>query len=401
VAEITVPYQERTPISEDPQLESNRIDIGVFVHNGAYYSPPAFVTFYTLDNEARTYGSDGRPLEIAYGVGTSTVSVADWNAFFDALASSSESWPNTFLRGQFGPEEIAELNKSGNEFRNVHATLLAAQEMQAKAVAAQKMAGTSPDAKKKAAAELLAAQKAVNEARISESKLLEKKIPSLKLSPADLVQRILDSLLRDPTFWSANPKALERLCESAGKEALEKFSQIQKMLILSGVAENPAGNSFRLTPLKKDDAPLAQRLTRYEKGMVERLNAIVLSQIVFPGIVGDEWRVNYVDFRITSAKDWRDVYRYSSDGTPTGWTRHQSDGKMGFNAEGLIILEKDSQNRCIRARIVRYELEPQKRDKQGRLIQPYLRMLRMIPTDAFREYEYRGANDWKGHAKLQ
>jgi hypothetical protein len=74
---------------------------------------------------------------------------------------------------------------------------------------------------------------------------------------------------------------------------------------------------------------------------------------------------------------------------------------MEFNAEGLLILEKDSQNRCIRARIVRYELEPQKRDKQGRLIQPYLRMLRMIPTDAFREYEYRGANDWKGHAKLQ
>ena len=157
------------------------------------------------------------------------------------------------------------------------------------------------------------------------------------------MQRVLNSLLRDPTFWSVNSKALERLCESAGKEALEKFSQIQKMLILSGVAENPDGNSFRLTPLIKDDAPLAQRLTRYEKGMIERLNAIVLSQIVFPGIVGDEWRENYVDFRITSAKDWRDVYRYSSDGTPTGWTRHQSDGKMEFNAEGLLILEKDSQ----------------------------------------------------------
>lgn len=400
VAEITIPYQERTPIADDPQLESNRIDIGVFVHNGAYYSPPAFVTFYTLDTEARAYGSDGRPLEIAYGAGTATVSVADWNAFFDALTSPSESWPNTFLRGQFGPGEIAELNKSANEFRSVHATLLAAQEMQAKAAAAQKMASTSPDAGKKAAAELLAAQKRVNEARKAERQVLEKKIPSLKLGTEDLVQRMLDSLLRDPTFWSINAKTLERLCESAGKQALEKFSQIQKRLIQFGVADNSAGNSFRLTPLLKGDAPLAQRLTRYEKGLIERLNAIVLSQIVFPGIVADEWRGNYVDFRITSAKDWRDVYRYSSDGTPTGWMRHQSDGKMEFNAEGLLILEKDSQNRCIRARIVRYELEPEKRDRQGRRIEPYMRMLRLIPTDTFREYEYSGANDWKGHAKL-
>ena len=34
-------------------LESNRVDIGCFVHNGAYFSAPAFITFFSLDNEDR------------------------------------------------------------------------------------------------------------------------------------------------------------------------------------------------------------------------------------------------------------------------------------------------------------------------------------------------------------
>ncbi|MBN1568043.1 MAG: hypothetical protein JXA73_09365 [Acidobacteria bacterium] len=401
VAEITIPYQERAPIAKDSLLESNRIDIGVFVHNGAYYSPPAFVTFYTLDNEARTYSLDRRPLEIAYGAGESIVSIKDWTAFFDALASSSESWPNTLLRSRFISEEIEALNKLAIEYRTAHAALLAEQEKQAKAAAASKAAGNSPDEKKKAAAALHAAQKAVNQVRMSEKNLLDKKITSAKISATDLVQRALDSLLRDTDFWSANSAALKRLCESAGKAALDKVGKIRNKLVQYGVAESPDGELLNLTPLVKGNSPLKGRLTRFEKGMMERLNAVVLGQIVFPGIVADEWRENYVDFRITSSKDWRDVYRYAPDGTPAGWTRLQPDGKTEFNAEGLLVLEKDALGRCVRAQNVRYELEPQRRDSQGRLIEPFLRKLKMIPVDAYREYEYDGENDWKGHPRLR
>ena len=34
------------------------------------------------------------------------------------------------------------------------------------------------------------------------------------------------------------------------------------------------------------------------------------------------------------------------------------DGVRDFNAEGLLVLDQDSQGRCTRARVVRYELEP-------------------------------------------
>jgi hypothetical protein len=53
--ELIVPYHERRPIAPGNERESNRVDIGAFVHNGVYYSAPAFISLYTLDNEKRVY----------------------------------------------------------------------------------------------------------------------------------------------------------------------------------------------------------------------------------------------------------------------------------------------------------------------------------------------------------
>src|SRR5262249_53303229 len=77
-AEIVVNYHPRRPVQPGAALESNRVDIGVFVHNGSYYSAPAFVTFFTLDNECRTYDEQGRPIEIAHGAGDVNVRVGDY-----------------------------------------------------------------------------------------------------------------------------------------------------------------------------------------------------------------------------------------------------------------------------------------------------------------------------------
>jgi hypothetical protein len=47
-------------------MTSDRVDIGVFVRNKVYYSAPAFVSFYSLPNETRTYDRKGRLTEIRY-----------------------------------------------------------------------------------------------------------------------------------------------------------------------------------------------------------------------------------------------------------------------------------------------------------------------------------------------
>jgi hypothetical protein len=55
VVELLVPFHPKQKIGEWTELESNRVDIGCFVHNGLFYSAPAFVTFFTLANERRGY----------------------------------------------------------------------------------------------------------------------------------------------------------------------------------------------------------------------------------------------------------------------------------------------------------------------------------------------------------
>src|SRR5262249_53450719 len=110
-AELVVGYHERRPIAPGAALESNRVDVGVFVHNGAYYSAPGFVTFFSLDCEGRTY-QDGRLVEIGYGRGETVLSVPDHGALFAALADG----PGGKLLKLTGRERAA-LRKAAEDYR--------------------------------------------------------------------------------------------------------------------------------------------------------------------------------------------------------------------------------------------------------------------------------------------
>jgi hypothetical protein len=55
VVEIVVPYHGRYPIDYDRQRDTIRVDIGAFVHNGTYYSAPAFISLCYPQREQRTY----------------------------------------------------------------------------------------------------------------------------------------------------------------------------------------------------------------------------------------------------------------------------------------------------------------------------------------------------------
>ena len=65
-AELSVPYHPRRPVSPGHPLESNRVEIGVFAHNGTYWSPPAFITFFSLDHEERVYDEQDRIRSVTY-----------------------------------------------------------------------------------------------------------------------------------------------------------------------------------------------------------------------------------------------------------------------------------------------------------------------------------------------
>ncbi|MBI1831761.1 MAG: hypothetical protein HYR84_09960, partial [Planctomycetes bacterium] len=91
VVEITVAWHDRRPVSPGSPLESNRVDIGLFVHNGTYYSAPGFVTICTLDREARRYNSRGVLLDIAHGMGETEMRVAKWDVLFNQVATDRDA----------------------------------------------------------------------------------------------------------------------------------------------------------------------------------------------------------------------------------------------------------------------------------------------------------------------
>ncbi len=96
VAEIVVPYHERRPVTPGSSLESNRVDIGVFVHNGTYYSPPAFISLTYLDNQKRVYDEQHRLVSVDY---------ADQEVsknYIDPLLDSKKDWRDDYHYGDGG-----------------------------------------------------------------------------------------------------------------------------------------------------------------------------------------------------------------------------------------------------------------------------------------------------------
>ena len=86
LVEIRLQWHERFPIADGSKMESNRIDIGAFVHNGAYYSAPGFVTFYCPDNETRKYNAAAQPETVEYK------SVAKGGNYADPAVHTPRDW---------------------------------------------------------------------------------------------------------------------------------------------------------------------------------------------------------------------------------------------------------------------------------------------------------------------
>lgn len=68
VVDVMVPWHERRPVTPGSKLESNRVDLALFVSSGGPWSAPAFFSVYCPDNQKRIYDDRGRPLSIDYSL---------------------------------------------------------------------------------------------------------------------------------------------------------------------------------------------------------------------------------------------------------------------------------------------------------------------------------------------
>jgi hypothetical protein len=90
LVEISLRWQPRRLVAAGADLESNRVDIGCFVYNGAWWSAPAFVTFFTLDNEDRTYDTQGRIQRVTY------TGADEPGNYVDPLIALPKSWQDEY-----------------------------------------------------------------------------------------------------------------------------------------------------------------------------------------------------------------------------------------------------------------------------------------------------------------
>jgi hypothetical protein len=376
--EITIAYHERMPIAPGSAMESNRVDIGVFVHNGTHYSAPGFVTLFSLDREARVYDDNGKLLEIGHGMGVAELRITNWQKMLTRLAKDDATANLLGVQGDHKGilAHLAEIHQKRLDAVNAAQATVANLE---KALKESKEVAEKDRAKKgldSARQELTKAQKATQE-------LLDRRIDPLGGSLRKFVESRINNLTRDPLFTSHQRDWLKEI-RAVGKDA--KIKSAWQKLIRLGIAQP----NDTLTPLRPGKSLEDTKWTKFEQAHLEWLHATMLNEFAFPGMTQVWWHANYVDQRLGAPREWRDLYRYAPGGEPIGWTRHSADGVQAFNHEGLLVVEKDAQGRCVKGRTVRYQREPAK----GKGLNTNL--LHAVPADTFVRYDYANADDWRG-----
>lgn len=439
VVELLVPWHERRPVLPGSLLESNRVDIGVFAHNGAYWSAPAFVCFFYLDDEARTYDASGRILEMFYGYGTTTIGcplaqprardkgydITDWPALLAIVCNDKGGLPSELLRKHFKPEELAALHEAARELEAACAgeaepqkryddaeaaakkAREAAAEAKKKVDEAKRAAEKEPsdaaknaladaeaalkpllEAQEKTQGEVNASRRALEEAQRKATSVLTSQRPALGGSVKDRIERALNSIKDDPNTYLANAKAIHALADGLKDAAARRaLLDARDELVKLGILRTEGGETFVLNPAVAGSAPPAQRLTRFERWKLECFHIRLFQSILYPGLINRNVMRNFVSVFLATPKTWRDVYRYDDKGRLLGWTRQEGYERKEFTADGAMVTKTDKLGRPTEARTVAYVAEGGER---------LARTLRQKPGDTIRHYAYENDQDRVG-----
>jgi hypothetical protein len=380
VAEITVAYHDRRPVSPGSTLESNRVDIGVFVHNGTYYSAPGFITFHTLDREARVYNRDGKILSIAHGMGETEIRVKDWDKLLAQYCDDDKLMP---LLGNLNAA-VGTVFFGWNTMKGYTQQTLKRKISEAEESLANAKEKLDKDKAKKRLDEV---RKEVAEVE----KALQKKLFEMLDThdkaqgdtPRNVVEHRLAKLTQDPLFTQKHQDWLKKQRTPANEGRIKGLWQ---KMVRFGVANE----KDVLLPLLPGKTLADAKWTPFERAQLEWLHASLLAELAFPGSLEIIWRTNYVDHRLSAPREWRDFYRHDVQGDYIGWMRYSADGVQLFNHEGLLVVEKDLQLRCLKGRTVTYVQDSPK----GKGINQ--NPLRMVLGDTFVRYEFDGKDDQRG-----
>ncbi|MHB1157988.1 MAG: DOMON domain-containing protein [Phycisphaerales bacterium] len=323
-AEIRVGWHDRfdTPGAPGgaPGMRTNRVDIGLFVSNGQSWSTPAFVCVFHPDNELRTYDANDRPVDFysaavdtTLGYDTHVVIPADGAPAYDI-----RDWPKLIEQAVIAKEGPAS-RLFGDPVTGAQRQVIAqavqevcdaAAQYQVTVEAAKKEAGTDPQADQKGTKPKETKPVKVDQKRAAEfCKPLLLSQPSLGgMSVKDFIEHAMNRRVND-LMWYPRDRAM--LDQPAGP-AQQKLEKARQRLIDLGIYRALPGGGWELHSIRAGDGPVTDRLTAYERMEIRRFQLTVLTQVLLPGVVVRDAKMNYVDDRIAHAQPVWDVFTYST-----------------------------------------------------------------------------------------
>jgi hypothetical protein len=392
-AVIEVPYHGWQPLVPGENPGSNRVDIGVFAHNGVYYSPPSFISIAALDNEERQYDERGNLVYIDYAAGKGNLhlewrSFRHWDRIFDWLFSEPPAFEAMLLKKYLAPRQIQRFGKLASKssaLLEAEGGLLAKKDSLnrvLKRVEAKLKELDDADegvALKKARRGLKREIREITEIGWGElakngralGQLFHVAAPEWEESPRQVLLAAFEAMAADITLYPLHAEKIHLLSPKSGKWGKKGRDQLwdlrQKLLAAGLMHELP--DMRLMLGVKRVRAGLGP----FERRLFRRLNLTAMQYFLYPKIILPQNKVNHVDWRLGKSKAWRDLYEYDPSGRLLGWNRFWGGGRKAqrYTAAGLLVTKRDATGKPSHGSRMRYVVEDKGKNKGTIVAQPY------------------------------
>ena len=387
VVEVVFNWRGQAPVEPDGRIESARQDLALFVHNGAWWSAPAFVTWYANARERRAYDADRRWVDVMDRGGTATAHVDHLLPVMDWLQQSEPDPGATAFLTLAGPERLSPIFQAAIEVKPFEESWVIRRrewdEARESTSAAQKaidaaQASREPGGDTNRTAEL---KMRVEEARTRErtaSLLFQAADTAARTAQRDWVRAIEVLVLEwihDPDLVRAHREVWEPLFEQASPEARRNVGNARDRAELWGMKRDPA-SEWAIVPRT------AGNLTESERSLRAEYHVTLVNELIRPRGIRVRFTVDHAEVALFPSANWRDVARRDADGFLLGWDRFSDGPPQEFWRDGTRVTERDEGGRPVRTQGVTYRVEGSS--------------VRVLPDTVQRRIAYDGPADRRG-----
>jgi len=145
------------------------------------------------------------------------------------------------------------------------------------------------------------------------------------------IEKVLNAVANFHPLYIGSQRELDALAMASSKTTAvaDVRAELHRLIMQGVLIEQASGQIDTISPPDK--------LSLGERYMLRGLNITLLSQVIFPDVLERSTAPAYVSPRLTTPKQWRDVYRYDpTSGALQGWIRYADARIANFDAEGRL-----------------------------------------------------------------